>query len=69
VTSNAAGLRRGLDAHTSHHWSAQAAKRCRPRLGSVQVPLSLAASSLMSQRRASSLRAKLRLWSLPSGPQ
>lgn len=36
-----AGLRRGSDAHSSHHSSAQSLNRRRARLGSIQVPLSL----------------------------
>jgi hypothetical protein len=69
VVCNAAGLRRGLEDQTAHHSSAQSPNNCRDRLGSIQLPLSLDASSLVSQRCASSLRAKLRLCSLPSGAQ
>lgn len=69
AASKAAGLRRGSDAHSSHHSLAQSSNRRRDPLGSTQAPRSLDASSLVSQRSASSLRAKLRLCSRPSGPQ
>jgi hypothetical protein len=63
------GLRPGSEDQTAHHSSAQSLKRRRPWFGSAQVPWSLAASSLVSQRLASDSRAKLRLCRLPSGPQ
>src|SRR4029453_11163647 len=57
AASKAAGLRRGSDAHSSHHWVAQSSNRRREPLGSTQAPPSLDASSLVSQRSASSLLA------------